>query len=142
MNSMKIVRIEGHLTILQSPTFANVGANTIGARFSHYGIGLYVDTDDLTTTTNTMLPITNGQTNRWMWWRTGTLHSYALGGSAQNLAIDMTYARDKWAMISTRRYTRKFDAGNDTLALVIQNSANSNDPIGFQFVMRVLIAER
>lgn len=142
LNSMKVVRIEGHLTVLHSPTFANIGANTMGVRFGHYGIGIYVDADELTSTGNTMRPLENSQTSRWMWWRTGTLHTYALGGSTQLQGFDCTHSRDKWAMISTRRYTRKFDSANDTLALVVQNSANSNDPIGFQYIMRILFAER
>lgn len=143
MNSMKIVRAEGHLSLLTSPAFPNAGANVIATRFSHYACGLFVDQDEVTAGgTNTMKPLENAQTTRWMWWRTGTLQSYVQGGSAQNLALDMCNARDKWAMIATRRYTRRYDAGNDTLTLAVQNSANSNDPIGVQFIMRVLVAER
>lgn len=139
-SNLKIVRLEGHLNIFV-PQITGVtipGAGQVNNSFAHYAMGIYVDQDDVSGgATSNMLPLTFAQTTHWMWWRTGACYTYQ---SSQT--TDMSHAVRRYDMMTTRRYQRRFDASQDSLVLVLQNSANSTMLFSAQFCLRVLVSER
>lgn len=139
-NNLKIVRLEGHITVQvgQITGLTLPGTGQINRTFAHYAMGLYVDRDDVAGgATSNMLPLIFAQTSNWWWWRTGSLQLYQTANGT-----DFTHAIRRYDMMTTRRYQRKYDASQDSLILVLQNSANSGMLFDVQFCMRVLVTER
>lgn len=110
--------------------------------YAAMGIGIYVDSDAVDAT-NPLRPLQDGNSTDWLLWHYFVLRSGAFsivstpapGGVVLSNHTSQLYKRYAYTMT---RYKRKMDTSNDSLVMVVQNSAQSTQTAAFTFYNKFL----
>lgn len=134
--------IQGYLdcTLGTLPSCTGTGIFGVGAVGCW---GIYNDSGVITSS-NVDDPIVQGYSTEWMVHRSFRIGaSYvcsASGAVPQGTGYSDAYSFRRFSL-ATRRYTRTVDASDDTLLLVVGNSANSTVSFGYSYYFRILLVE-
>lgn len=136
MTNPTIARIEGHVDVYASKTYA-LGTTYSGAVVP-FAWGLYVD-KDIQSNATALPPYSLGFTTTWLMHETGTVHVPGFLSDATRAAFIPTPIQHKRSLFNSK-YKRKVDTFNDSLIFTIEN-ASTTDSIAYDFYFRFLLLE-